>query len=101
MSHTVSISPSTITLPSFDPGTSVNFVVNVNGATQPETTAAGLISVGFNGDTASAPLAAEFTGQVVPTIAIDSLDPRLAVSFGEPTQIAGNAWQFQATLTVV
>ena len=100
MPHTASI-PGTVTLPSFDPGTTASFVVNVNAATQPATTATGSISVEFNGDIATAPLNVEFNGQVVPAIAVDSLDPRLSISFGQPTQTSGNTWQFPGTITVV
>ena len=100
MPHTVG-TPATITLPSFEPGTSASFVVNVNSATQPLATASGSVSVEFNGETATAPLSVEFEGLVTPSIALDSIDPRLTVTFGEPTQIAGNAWQFPATITVV
>ena len=100
MPHSISpIAP--ITLPSYAPGTSASFDVNISGTVQPQATATGSINVEFNGETASTPLSITFNETITPSIEASALDPRLSISFGSPLKLANGAWQFPAVLTVV
>ena len=102
MPHTVN-PISTIIMPSFATGTTVNFSVSVTGAVQPQTTFSGTVNVEFNGETVSTPLTGTFTDTLVPTPSVAVSDPRIEVTFGSPIRPVGttNAWTIPGTITVV
>lgn len=102
MPHTVNPIPA-ITLPSFAPGTTVNFSISVTGAVQPETSFSGSVSVEFNGETVNTPIEGTFTDTLVPSASAVVNDPRIEVSFSSPLRPVGttNAWTIPGTITVV
>ena len=102
MPHSVSAINSVV-LPSFAPGTTVNFSVSVSDAVQPQTTFSGSVNVEFNGETVSTPLSGTFTDTLVPAASAVVDDPRIEVTFGSPIRPVGttNTWTIPGTITVV